>query len=160
MKRIFSPDWITDNLAVGPTPLGPEDYELLQRMKVSFILTLQEEQELARTGRKADVEFSVAGGFGITVYRVPIREFDGKALLKAMDEAVDTLTQLLGTGSKVYLHCAEGLKRSPTVAAAYLVAATGVSPEEAVDQVTAAHNSMPDLAVISLWSTERGWQHE
>ena len=155
MKVVFKPDWITDNLLVGPAPLGPEDYGLLQRMGITFILNLQEDNELKILGRNPDAEFSVAASFGITVYRVPIKDFSNRSLLAHLDEAIEVLTDLLKTGKKVYLHCAKGLNRSPTVAVAFLSRNLGIDIADALDRVTSVHVCVPNLAVLEQWDSER-----
>ena len=155
MNTLFRPDWLTDNLLIGPAPLGPEDYGVLQRMGISFILSLQEDDELKFLGRNPDAEFSVAASFGMAVYRVPIRDFSNRSLLRHLDEAVDTLSELLKTGKKVYLHCAKGLNRSPTVAVAFLSRNQGIDIADALDRVTSVHVCVPNLAVLEQWDSKR-----
>jgi len=151
MKYSFEPDWITPELAVGPAPLGPEDYRTLRDMDISFILSLQQDRELKMAGRNPDAEFSVAAGFGMTVYKVQIEDFNGKSLLQKIDEAVDILTELINTGGKVYLHCALGLNRSPTIAVAFLISTKGVVLDDALDQVMSIHTSMPNTTALKEW---------
>lgn len=155
MKHVFQPDWVDSRLAIGPAPLGPEDYRLLKEIGISFILSLQEDKELRLFGRNPDAELSVAAGFGLSVYKVQIEDFNDASLLQNLDEAVETLSELIRTGGKVYLHCAHGLNRSPTVAAAFLMETTGVIPEEAIDRVTAVHASMPNIGVLKTWYANR-----
>ena len=50
--------------------------------------------------------------------------------LDALKRGVDFITQEIESGGKVYIHCAAGVGRAPTMAAAYLVS-TGLTPNEA-----------------------------
>jgi len=50
-------------------------------------------------------------------------------------DAVALLRTLRAEGKRVYLHCAGGRSRTPTVAAAYLAEVSGCSPREAWDMV-------------------------
>ncbi len=52
-----------------------------------------------------------------------------------LDDAVEALRTLRAEGKRVYLHCAGGRSRTPTVAAAYLAEVSGCSPREAWDMV-------------------------
>ncbi|MEZ4670817.1 MAG: dual specificity protein phosphatase [Anaerolineae bacterium] len=56
-----------------------------------------------------------------------------------MDElrrGITFIEQEIEAGGKVYIHCAAGLGRAPTMAAAYLVS-TGLSPQQAWDKIRA-----------------------
>ncbi|MDX1619994.1 MAG: ADP-ribosylglycohydrolase family protein [Nitriliruptorales bacterium] len=50
-------------------------------------------------------------------------------------DTADGLALLHDEGKRVFLHCAAGASRTPTVAAAYLVRHRGLAPDEAIDRV-------------------------
>ena len=50
-------------------------------------------------------------------------------------DTADALATLRDEGRRVFLHCAAGASRTPTVAAAYLVRHRGLDPDQAIDRV-------------------------
>ncbi len=59
---------------------------------------------------------------------------DAPPTVEELARAVAFIAAQIAAGRGVYIHCAAGVGRAPTTAAAYLVS-TGVSPEEAWDTV-------------------------
>ncbi len=56
---------------------------------------------------------------------------DTAPTIKHLEEGVAFITRVLTDGGKVYIHCAGGIGRAPTMAAAYFVS-TGMTLDEAV----------------------------
>lgn len=54
--------------------------------------------------------------------------------LEMLQAGVDFIKQEVANGGKVYIHCAAGVGRAPTMAAAYLVS-TGMSPDDALNHI-------------------------
>lgn len=54
--------------------------------------------------------------------------------LEMLQEGVDFIRQEVANGGKVYIHCAAGVGRAPTMAAAYLIS-KGMTPDEALEQI-------------------------
>lgn len=144
-------DFITDELAVGSAPLTIEDFKALREKGIKAVVSLQRPEELKTFGLKQEALFHIATTQGIVIYNVPIRDFNRDDLQEKLDEAVSLLERLIDIGFKVYLHCAYGLQRSPTVAAAYLMKKNKLSAQEAVDIVVKKHKSQPLVDVLENW---------
>jgi predicted protein tyrosine phosphatase len=56
--------------------------------------------------------------------------------LEHLRAGVDFMTEEIGNGGAVYVHCGSGVGRAPSMAAAYLVS-TGLAPEEAWAKIRA-----------------------
>lgn len=54
--------------------------------------------------------------------------------LEMLQAGVDFIKQEVANGGKVYIHCAAGVGRAPTMAAAYLIS-TGMTPDAALDHI-------------------------
>ena len=59
---------------------------------------------------------------------------DGAPTVAQMREGVAFIRAAVAAGAGVYVHCAQGVGRAPTLAAAYLIA-EGESPREAMDMI-------------------------
>lgn len=90
---------------------------------------------LAARGLSADVnmrrEFDDAA-HGITpeAYLWLPTDDDHAPTLDQLSTGADFIRQAIDAGGKVYVHCASGVGRAPTMAAAYLVS-TGLNPDQA-----------------------------
>jgi predicted protein tyrosine phosphatase len=54
--------------------------------------------------------------------------------LEMLQAGVDFIKQEVSNGGKVYIHCAAGVGRAPTMGAAYLIS-TGMSPDDAINHI-------------------------
>jgi protein-tyrosine phosphatase len=140
---------ILDHLYIGTHPEGPEDIkELKARCRVTAILNLQTERDF----RQRDLDWprmeALYKKAGISVYRVPMRDFDYDHQEEQLPEAVKTLSTLLASGHTVYLHCNAGLSRSPLVAMAYLYWCLHFSLEEAVNYVKERRPCFPEEELL------------
>ena len=61
---------------------------------------------------------------------LPTVDFDTPSLAQ-LTEGVSFIDKVLARGGKVYIHCAAGVGRAPTMAAAYLIS-QGHGPDEAI----------------------------
>ncbi len=78
-----------------------------------------------------DMEKRAVEGGGLAYRGISVKD-DGNALSPSiLDAASCVVSELIATGHRVYLHCTFGRGRSPTIAAAYLIAHEGLSTAEA-----------------------------
>ncbi len=118
-------DWVTPNLAIGS---DIRDIAYLKTHRVSAIVGLQAEH----TDNEKKLKQS-----GIEYLHLPIR--DGHPPEQAQIQImVDWVNNQVGAGRKVYMHCAAGVGRAPTMAMAYLVS-IGFTSEEAYLQIKQKH---------------------
>jgi protein tyrosine phosphatase (PTP) superfamily phosphohydrolase (DUF442 family) len=90
---------------------------------------------LAARGLTADVnmrsEFDdAAHGIAPQAYLWLPTHDDHAPILDQLRTGVSFIRQVIGQGGKVYVHCASGVGRAPTMAAAFLVS-DGLSPDQA-----------------------------
>jgi len=94
---------------------------------------------LAARGLSADLnmrsEFDdAAHGIAPAAYLWLPTDDDHAPTLEQLASGADFIGQAIEEGGKVYVHCASGVGRAPTMAAAYLVR-TGLSPDQAWDLI-------------------------
>jgi len=148
MAGDFAPDAVDDGLWVGPAPRTAEDFVLLRGVGVTDVVTLQTEDEARGTGLQPSVAFRLATVHGMVLHRRGIEDFSHRNLAAGLADAVGLVTRLRGAGKRVYVHCAAGLNRSPTVVAGVLAVGKGLSAEQAAETVRAAHPSNPDVKAL------------
>ena len=141
-------DWIDDGLWVGPAPRREADYAHLAGLGIQAVLSLQTETEARMCGIPHEEALEMASRHGLALLRVPIRDFDVRSMAAVVPEAVRVLRDLRGRGRSVFVHCAVGINRSPTVVAGYLALTHHLSGEEACTWVTGLHPSAPDRHVV------------
>ena len=144
----WSPDWIDDGLWVGSAPRRDADYAHLAALGIQDVLTLQTESEARLGGIPHEEALAMAARHGLVLLRIPIRDFDVRSMAAVVPEAVRVLRDLRERGRAVYVHCAVGINRSPTVAAGYLALAHGLSGEQACNWVMAIRPCAPDRHVV------------
>ncbi len=86
---------------------------------------------------------------------------DTEPTLEHLEKGVAFIRNALSNGGKVYIHCAGGVGRAPTMAAAYFVS-TGTSLEDAVALIKKARpfvNVLP-VQMDQLRSFEAGLKHK
>jgi len=75
--------------------------------------------------------------------------------LEQLQAGVDFVRQVVQEGGKVYIHCASGVGRAPTMAAAYLIS-TGLSPDQALALIRQARPFIkptpPQLAILQQFA--------
>lgn len=150
VMRPFEPDFVEDDVWVGRAPSTPEDFAYLKDLGITDILTLQTEDEARSIGIRPSVGFRVAGANGLVLHRVPIEDFSHRELARKAGEAADLVQRLRERGRHVYVHCAVGLNRSPTVVATYLGRLRNLGAEDACGLVEHAHPSQPDEEAVRI----------
>ncbi len=119
-------DWVATDLAIGS---DIRDLDFLKRHGISSIVGLQAERlDEESKLRKAGVEY----------LHVPIK--DGHAPeLSQIQSMVSWINKQTQNGRKVYMHCAAGVGRAPTMAMAYLVS-TGLTADQAFVEIKRKHH--------------------
>lgn len=145
----FTPDAIEEGLWVARAPRGPEDYALIRGLGVADIVTLQTEDEARSVGLRPDVSFRLALAHGLREHRIGIEDFSPRDLAARTPDAAAVIAGLRARGRSVFVHCAAGLNRSPTVVAAVLAWTRGLDAREACARVVEAHPSHPDPEVVA-----------
>jgi len=123
---------IRPSLFVGPAA-HPDDIRRLARAGVDAILSLQEPvRDLPESaiGRIRD-----ACGDAIAYRNVPVRDYDPYDLIRQLPAVLSELRGLHREGRTVYVHCCEGVNRSPSVVLAYLVELEGMPVDEALAEL-------------------------
>lgn len=145
-------DEVAEDLWVGRYPASPEFvHTLAEQVGVTGLVSVQTDSDLAILGVNWPVMESYLQQQGIAVARVPITDFNDRELEKHLSEAVSAVHFFRATGRRVYLHCTAGLNRSPSVAAAYLMAHQGMDLDSAWDQVTGHRRCVPVRKVLKRW---------
>ncbi len=148
MVEDFTPDAIETGLWVGRAPRAPEEFAHLRDLGVQDVLTLQTEDEARACGILPQLAFRIAMAHDLGLHRVEIPDLSPTALRARTLQAASLLKDLRERGRGVYVHCAIGLSRSPTVVAAYLVLSRGLAGDDACAFVQALHASVPDRDAV------------
>ncbi len=130
LRHNFNPpkklDWVTPELAIG-SDIRALDF--LKSQGVGAIIGLQAE--------RSDDEEKLHGA-DVDYLHIPIK--DGHAPEPSQIQSmIDWINAERGTGRKVYMHCAAGVGRAPTMAIAYLVS-TGFTTDQAIVEIKEKHN--------------------
>jgi protein-tyrosine phosphatase len=124
---------IQPNLRVGPDPRDDEDFKNVQSLKVTAVLSLQDEEDRGDGGIES--ERAAAARVGLAFESVPVKDFSNADLQLRLPKCVAVLAHLLGEGHTVYVHCTAGVSRSPSVVAAYLHWCSGWDLDQALVHV-------------------------
>jgi len=152
-------DWneiLQDRLWVGSF-VRPEDVRLLEQMKISTVLSLQSDQDIASYSIPTDRLLKAYASAKIQYRRVAIPDFDTQALSAMLASAVEELeTALEPSEARVYVHCTAGINRSPTLAAAYLIKHKHLSAREAYEYLMNQRQCSPYLVVLQEYAESLG----
>lgn len=130
---------VRDDLLIGACPITPDD---LSRIKhetgVTAVLSLQTDECRAAFDISIELLRAHAQEIGLTMANAPMRDFDPPDQRRNLPNAVRQLTNLLGDGHRVYLHCTAGVNRAPLTALGYLTFVERHTPDEAMAIIRAA----------------------
>lgn len=126
---------IETNIFIGSAPQSDVDITRLAQMKITAVVSLQSDHDLA--GFRIDWE-KMQSSYqynNISVRRFPIIDFDEVDLGNRLAEPVQALNSLLAVGHKVYVHCNAGICRAPATVLGYLCHYKGMSTDEGVSYI-------------------------
>src|ERR1700683_1700475 len=132
---------ISDELLVGEYPGRADIGWLKDTYGITAVHNLQDDDDLRMNGldnRGLSAEY-VAHGIGYV--RTPIQDGSADAMAERLEVALHDLHDLVGSGSRVYLHCNAGMNRAPTLAIAFLRAYRQMSLEDAMQLVTTSRTN-------------------
>ena len=143
---------VATNLWVGPCPASPELIHRLNReLGITGLVSVQTDGDIQSLGLSWPLLWRFLLSSQINVNRVPIEDFNDKALLAGLDAAVDAVNAMMTAGHCTYLHCTAGVNRSPTVAIAWLVREQQMTLDDAWEQVVSRRRSAPNRPVLERW---------
>lgn len=132
----FSVGWVLPRLGVGSSPKTVADAARLVALGVTHVLDVREVRDIS-DGNTADAPQKYVGT-GITYHRSPMRDNGRQAPVSTYVDAVTFVKNAFAQpGTRVLIHCAAGMYRSPSVAYAVL-RAMGHSPTDAWREVVSA----------------------
>jgi protein-tyrosine phosphatase len=140
----FSP--ITANLWLGGAPDYPRDYQFLLDHGINAVVNIRAEHE-------DDTNFYREHSIDYVSYKIPdVAAPDPDTI----EQAVQWMRYEIENGQTVLVHCAKGRGRSATLAAAYLMAAEGLTLDQAI-QLLEEKRKLTKIEgrhrqVLSAWS--------
>lgn len=144
-------DQVFPKLWLGSCPVSEEEIgRLVQGTCISAILNVLTDEDLERLGGDWLRIYALCRRLDVEVCRLPVKDGDSDDLRMKLPDCVKLLDGLLAAEHTVYLHCAAGIERSPSIAIAYLHWCMGNELEEAADYVTRCRGCSPDLDAIAL----------
>eukprot|EP00899_Mesostigma_viride_P007923 jgi/Mesvir1/17131/Mv07562-RA.1 len=144
---------VTPRLLIGDCPQSREDILLLKhQLGVTAVLSLQPPSDLAHLGIDAQAITSFAKQANLLLLHDPIRDFDPGDLRQRLPGVTAVMRRLLQAGHNVYVHCTNGVGRSPAAAVAYLHWHNGMSLQDAHRLVTSKRRCAPNREAIAYAS--------
>ena len=144
---------IANRLWVGRY-IRPEDVKLLRKMGISAVVNLQSEEDFVNYSIPFNKLLKAYTQAEIELRHIPILDFNEEALAANLVQGVKEIEEALTPRwAKIYLHCTAGINRGPTLAAAYLIKAQGLSAREAYDFVAAQRHCSPSLGILEQYET-------
>ena len=111
-------------------------------------MNLQTDADFTKWGIEWDAIQAAYQQHNITLFRVPIVDFDRDDLEQRILDAGDMLDQILAVGHKAYVHCTAGMERAPATVISYLIQADALSLADAHAEVTSKRNCAPFVDVL------------
>ena len=142
-SKVINFNKIVSNLFVGTCPRNPMDAQRLKQAGITAVLNLQTDNDFDLHKVKVQQLQDAYNQLDISLFRVPIVDFDKDDLVVHLPHAAETLNGLMKNDHSVYVHCTAGMERSPAVAVAYLAWHKKWGLEQALDLVKAARNCKP-----------------
>jgi protein tyrosine phosphatase (PTP) superfamily phosphohydrolase (DUF442 family) len=109
---------VTDSIGIGPYPYY-EDVPMLKKKGFRAILNLQTTENMVTLGINPSAYEDVCQRNQIKYVNIPIIDQVDLDPKKCLD-SVEKLKHLIDEHDRVYVHCSEGVNRSPTVVIIYL----------------------------------------
>lgn len=137
----FSISWVLSRLAVGSAPETAADARRLVSLGVTDVLDVRlKPMDFEVNTTNAD---AIYAGTGIRYHSTPVRD-DGtqKTPTQYADAVTFARDVLAQRGTKLFVHCAAGLYRSPSFVFAIL-RALGDSPNVAWERITSVRHVYP-----------------
>jgi protein-tyrosine phosphatase len=151
---------ISDELLVGEYPSQADIAWLKDTYGITAVHNLQDDDDLRMNGldnRELSAEYDA---HGIDYVRTPIQDGSADAMAERLEVALHDLRDLVGDGSRVYLHCNAGMNRAPTLAIAFLRAYRQMSLEEAMKLVKQHRACGPFMTVLEEYFGPRDFKPE
>ena len=123
-------DRIENNIFIGTAPQNDVDVTRLAKMKITAVVSLQSDHDLA--GLRIDWK-KLQSNYqdnNIAIQRFPIIDFDEVDLGNRLAEPIQALNALLAVGHRVYVHCNAGICRAPATVLGYLCHYKGMGVKE------------------------------
>lgn len=123
-------DRIENNIFIGTAPQNDVDVTRLAKMKITAVVSLQSDHDLA--GLRIDWK-KLQSNYqdnNIAIQRFPIIDFDEVDLGNRLAEPIQALNTLLAVGHRVYVHCNAGICRAPATVLGYLCHYKGMDVKE------------------------------
>jgi protein-tyrosine phosphatase len=141
---------IISGLFVGSHPRAIGDVGRLRRESaITAVLDLQTDEDMRSVNLNWQPLEAYYRASGINLLRLPVKE-EQIELREKLPQCVRALDALTTAGRTVYLHCTEGVGRSPTVAIGYLHWCLGWELDAAVSHVKQARQCSPHLEALRL----------
>ena len=106
---------------IGSCPVVPDDVDRIRDdTGVTALLSLQSDDCRRALGIDQRQLAEHASRRALVFVGAPFRDFDPADQRNRLPDAVRTLSSLLRSGHRVYVHCTAGINRSPLVVLAYL----------------------------------------
>ncbi len=139
---------ILPNLLVGEYPTPDDALWLRSVQRVTAVLSLQDDADLASKGLQLREIERVYQAHNLRFDRMPVPDCDNDFLQARLDAIVGQLRALHNDGERVYLHCNAGMNRAPTVAIAYLHVHHDMALDAARDFVKQRRHCVPYMRVL------------
>jgi len=141
---------IRDDLIIGSCPMTTADIE---RIETETGATALQSLQSGQCRSHFNISYEALRAFGETLQlamvNTPMLDFDAPDQRRHLPGAVRSLHELLAAGHRVYLHCTDGLTRSPLTALAYLTLVERLAPDQAFSMIRAARpQSEPPWEVL------------
>jgi protein-tyrosine phosphatase len=151
---------ISDELLVGEYPSQADIAWLKDTYGITAVHNLQDDDDLRINGLDDDGLIAEYNALGIDYVRTPIQDGSADAMAERLEAALHDLRDLVGSGSRVYLHCNGGMNRAPTLAIAFLRAYRQMSLEEAMTLVKKQRACGPFMTVLEEYFGPRHFKPE
>ena len=123
-------DRIENNIFIGTAPQNDVDVTRLAKMKITAVVSLQSDHDLAGLRINWKKLQSNYQDNNISIQRFPIIDFDEVDLGNRLAEPIQALNALLAVGHRVYVHCNAGICRAPATVLGYLCHYKGMDVKE------------------------------